>query len=49
MSFAHDLDCNYLGLNVIYFTADLRMYNRFYVIALGICVRACVYALLFCC
>ena len=32
---------------VIYFIADLRMYNRSYVIALGICVRACVYVLPF--
>jgi len=26
------LECNYLGLDVVYFIADLRMYNRFYVI-----------------
>jgi len=31
----------------IYFSADLSMYHRFYVIVVGACVRAWVYALPF--
>ena len=37
----------YPSCHSFYFPADLRMYNRFCVTALGACVRACVYAFYF--
>jgi len=47
---ARNLECKLgsnVNISVIYFIADRRMYNSSYVIVLGACVHACVYALYF--